>query len=143
MKIEKNYFYHLIRILIGAIFIFSGITKIINPLKFAQDILNYQIVSESISFWIALILPWLELICGIFLITGIVIRGSSFLISCMLFIFIFLIFSVLIRGEQIDCGCFGFIRQKVSWGLLMQDLILFSLSLTILISYIKNSDRKK
>ena len=138
MKIEKNYFYNLIRILLGAVFIFSGITKIVNPLKFAQDILNYQIVSEIISFWIALILPWLELICGIFLITGILIRGSSFLISCMLFIFIFFVLSVLVRGEQIDCGCFGFISHKVSWTLLMQDSILFLLSLIILISSMKN-----
>ncbi|MCP2520175.1 DoxX family membrane protein [Candidatus Aminicenantes bacterium AC-335-A11] len=134
---SKKYFILAIRILVGLIFIFSGITKIINPLGFAQDIQNYQIVPEFISFWTALILPWLELICGIFLLTGILVRGSSFWISSMLFVFILLIISVLVRGQEIDCGCFGFIGHKVDWTLLLQDLILFSLSLTILVSSLK------
>jgi uncharacterized membrane protein YphA (DoxX/SURF4 family) len=109
----------------------------VDPLKFAQDILNYQIFSEQISFWTALILPWIELLCGVFLISGIAIRGSSFLISGMLILFIILISITLIGGKKIDCGCFGFLSHTVDWSLLVQDLILLIFSSFVFFLYTK------
>ncbi|MFQ6082029.1 MAG: MauE/DoxX family redox-associated membrane protein [Candidatus Aminicenantia bacterium] len=136
---DNKYSILIFRLIVGGVFIFSAIAKIIQPLGFAQDISNYQLFSQDIAFFSALILPWIELLCGLSLISGIAIRGSSFLISGMLIFFITILIITLLQGKQIDCGCFGFFSHPVSWSLVVQDGVLFFLSLSIFFYSLKHS----
>jgi putative oxidoreductase len=54
----------------------------------------------------AIVMPWLELICGVLLIIGPGLRGSALLIGLMLLVFIVAIGTAIARGLDIDCGCF-------------------------------------
>jgi putative oxidoreductase len=119
------------RLVVGGVFIWAGVLKIVDPLGFAQNIKNYRIVGHDISFFLALILPWLEVFCGIFLIIGFWQRASALLTSAMLLGFIALVVITIARGIDIDCGCFGQFSRKLDYKLLMSDCLFLFFSLNI------------
>jgi uncharacterized membrane protein YphA (DoxX/SURF4 family) len=129
--IRKPLILWIIRIAVGGVFIWAGLLKVIDPLGFAQDIANYRIVSRDLSFLIALVLPWLEILCGILVIIGIYRASSSFLLSGLLSLFLVLITVTLIRGIDVDCGCFGSIGRRVDFRLLVTDIVLLFLTLNV------------
>ena len=129
--IRKSLILWIIRIAVGGVFIWAGLLKVIDPLRFAQDIANYRIFSRDLSFLIALVLPWLEIICGILVIIGIYRVSSSFLLSGLLSLFLVLITVTLIRGIDVDCGCFGSIGRRVDFRLLVTDIVLLFLAMNI------------
>ena len=113
-----------IRWILAVVFIYAGIGKIINPNSFAQDIDNYQILPYLFVTVMAAILPWMEVICGLLLISGKWNLGASFIIAVLNLVFILAIFSALIRGLDISCGCFASYgaRAKVGVPKLFEDL---------------------
>ena len=129
--INNRYLHYLFRLVLGGVFIWAGIIKITNPLGFAQDISNYQILPQSISFFLALFLPWIEVICGVFIITGLFLRSSSLFLCGLLGGFLILIIVTLIRGIDVECGCFGSLGRQVDYKLLLTDCALLFLSLNI------------
>ncbi len=116
------------RFILGAIFIYAGVQKVLVPADFSQSIQNYMISPEALTNLVAILLPWLEIYCGIFLLAGIFIRASAILISLMNLIFIIALFSALIRGLDINCGCFGS-DTPVDWLKLVENFILLAMSL--------------
>ncbi len=120
------------RFLIGAVFIWSGIIKIIDPLLFAQDVANYRTFPQSLSFLVALILPWIEVLCGLLLVLGIWSRAAALMISGLLVAFLILIATTIIRGIDVTCGCFGALSHTVDYRLILLDSVLLFLSLNIL-----------
>ena len=60
------------RLILGTVFIWASLDKIIDPEKFARNISNYHIVPYGLENTIAIILPWLELLIGSGLIMSIV-----------------------------------------------------------------------
>ncbi len=121
-----------LRFIVGGVFIWAGILKILDPLEFAQGIDNYRAFPRFISFFLALVLPWLEVICGSFLIFGLFRKASAFLVSCFLAGFLLLVTSAILRGLDIDCGCFGSLSRKVDYKLIVADSLLLFFSLNIL-----------
>ena len=61
------------RIILGVVFIYASYDKILDPLSFSDNIHNFHITDNIV--WTenlaALIIPWLELIVGVFLIFGV------------------------------------------------------------------------
>ncbi len=132
--IRDKYILIAFRLVVGGIFIWAGVSKIIDPLGFAQNIVNYRVFPEGISSFLALVLPWIEVICGAFLILGIFRSASALLLSCFLVVFLVLITVTLIRGIDIDCGCFGSLSGKVDYKLILMDSVLLFFSLNIYFS---------
>jgi uncharacterized membrane protein YphA (DoxX/SURF4 family) len=52
-------------------------------------------------------LPWLELIAGLALMSGFLCRGAALLVSTMLLVFAAALTTDLARGIAVDCGCFS------------------------------------
>jgi len=130
------------RLVVGGVFIWAGLSKIFDPLGFAQNIANYRIFSQSVSLFLALILPWIEVICGLLLVMGIFRETASFILSGSLVVFLGLIIVTLIRGLDIDCGCFGSLNRSVDYKLLLMDCVLLFFSLNIFMSQY-SAKRKK
>ncbi|NVM01716.1 MAG: DoxX family membrane protein [Candidatus Helarchaeota archaeon] len=105
------------RLILGLTFILASIDKIGNPEKFLEIINNYNIVPKFISPIIAVVLPWSEFICGIFLIFGILTQSAAFMIILLLMVFIFGVSVNLYRGSDIECGCFNLLFESESIGL--------------------------
>jgi len=129
--ISSPYLTTTFRILVGLVFIYASIEKITSPAYFAGTIQNYQIIPDSMINIAAIILPWLELICGFLLITGLWHRSAAFIISLLMTIFILAIISAIIRGLDIECGCFG-AGTSANWTRIIEDIFLLAFSLQIL-----------
>ena len=98
--------YFWVRLILGIIFVLASIDKIIHPAAFAEAVNNYQILPDALINLTAIILPWLELILGIFLILGLWLPGAVLLANLLLVTFFAALVFNLARGLDIKCGCF-------------------------------------
>jgi uncharacterized membrane protein YphA (DoxX/SURF4 family) len=96
----------LIRLGLATIFIVFSIPKIGAPDLFAGNIFNYQMLPPWGVNLMALVLPWLELFVGIFLLLGIWTRASAILVAGLMVMFMIAYASAQARGLDIACGCF-------------------------------------
>ncbi|HCY75512.1 MAG TPA: DoxX family protein [Ignavibacteriales bacterium] len=96
-----------IRLVIAFIFVYAGVEKISDPESFALSISNYRLIPTITINFLAITLPWIELVSGILLLFGISVKENSTIIFSMLLIFTIGIIISLFRGLSIDCGCFG------------------------------------
>jgi uncharacterized membrane protein YphA (DoxX/SURF4 family) len=94
------------RLVVSAAFILAALPKIQDPAAFAVSVEGYRIVTDNLIIWIALALPWLELVIGFGLLIPQIRRGSNLIIALLLIIFIALHASAWARGLDINCGCF-------------------------------------
>jgi hypothetical protein len=94
------------RLILGGVFVWASIYKILHPAAFAGVIANYQLLPDVLVNGYAVTLPWLELLLGFFLIFGLWLPGAVVLSNLLLVVFSgALVFNVA-RGLDIDCGCF-------------------------------------
>jgi putative oxidoreductase len=101
------------RIIIGSIFLVSGLAKITDPVRFMLTLREFRLFPEIIVPFTAIYLPWLEFILGLLITIGLLYRTSSFILACLNFAFMLAILSVIIRGIDIDCGCFGLLADML------------------------------
>ncbi len=106
-----------LRIALGAIFIYAAVGKILDPSAFAADIDNYRMLPYFLVALMAAILPWLELSCGLLLIIGRWLPGATLLIMLMNLVFVIAIASALVQGLDIPCGCFALSKEASRVGL--------------------------
>jgi uncharacterized membrane protein YphA (DoxX/SURF4 family) len=95
------------RIVLGAVFIYAAVWKIYDPCDFARAINGYKILPGALINLAAVVLPWMELGCGILVIQGRFSKGAALVMAGMLLMFIAAIGFNLIRGVEFECGCFG------------------------------------
>jgi uncharacterized membrane protein YphA (DoxX/SURF4 family) len=120
------------RLVLGGLFVYAGAVKVLEPLDFAQNIRNYQLVGQSLSFIAAIVLPWLEILAGLALILGVWTRGAALVVTGLLVFFIVLTAVTMVRGLDVDCGCFGALSRKSGWGVILEDLGMLVLGLVLL-----------
>ena len=96
------------RVILGITLIYASYYKILDPEAFSKNIHNYHITDNLV--WVenlvALILPWLELILGVFLIFGVFLEGTTSITIGMLIFFIIILSQAVLRGIDVHCGCF-------------------------------------
>jgi len=105
-----NYFpapiiYHLIRVSLSIIFLWSGISKLMDPTQFAVIIDGYGIIPNAWVLPFAIIIPLLEMVFGLGLLLDI--RGSLAGIAGLLMLFMAILSYGIWLGLDVDCGCFG------------------------------------
>ncbi len=112
-----------IRVFLGVVFVYASIDKIINPAAFADIIYNYQILPDQLVNITALLLPWIELVCGICLIIGKCIPGSVFIVNGLLIVFTGALIFNMARGLNIHCGCFSTTAETVEEGTMISTVL--------------------
>lgn len=114
------------RLIVGVTLIYAALYKIIDPAAFAKSIWYYHLVPGSLINLMALILPWLEVICGLALILGVWYRGAVLWSNLLMIVFIAALASTIARGLSIDCGCFkaGKSATEPAWNSLWFDIVL-------------------
>ena len=116
----------------GGAFIFAGALKIADPAKFALDVSNYRLVPHVLINLVAILVPWIEITAGLFVLAGIWLRAAALVITGLTVIFFAIIVSALARGLNIECGCFGTVGgQHVGLLNLVIDAMLFSLAVLL------------
>jgi len=102
---ESKTLFVIFRLFLGFIFIYASSGKITDPLTFARIVENYKILPYSTIHLFAILLPWIELLCGVLLVFGLFVRGSSLLLLGLLTVFTCAVAINVARGIDIACGC--------------------------------------
>jgi uncharacterized membrane protein YphA (DoxX/SURF4 family) len=95
----------LLRLALGAVFIWTGLAKLQQPYDFLGAVYNYELVGPQTGWWIAAILPWLEVAVGASLVLGVWQQGGAFLAVVLFGVFTVAHASAAGEGLKIPCGC--------------------------------------
>jgi putative oxidoreductase len=108
----KSFVWRIVDVIIGAIFIYAGAIKVLDPVQFANDIDNYKILPWTIAVGLAFYLPWLEIFCGLALILRRLYLGGLSILTVLVAVFLIATIAAKVRGLDITCGCFGHASQN-------------------------------
>ena len=123
---QMKYAWRVVDLIVGGIFVYAGVSKVLDPAQFANDIDNYKTLPWFISVRLAFYLPWLEIFCGLALVFRFLYRGGLSILTALIVVFIGATVAAKVRGLDITCGCFGHASQHWSFPQHMAiDLILF------------------
>ena len=116
-----------LRLAIGALLVYAGCMKALDPHGFAIQIANYRILSHTPSVALALYLPYLELLCGGCLIFTVLYRGALIITGSLMLIFVAALASAWARGLRISCGCVGSNQGIANYGIdLLRDIAILA-----------------
>ena len=101
----------LFRLVVGGIFLVSGLAKIADPVRFLLTLREFQLLPGALESFLAVYLPWLEFLLGLCVVLGVLHRTASLMIAGLNGFFIVAIGSVMARGIVVDCGCFGLLAD--------------------------------
>lgn len=97
----------ILRLAFGGVFIWAGVVKAYDPMKFLDDVRSFELLPDPYAGMVAMFLPWLEIIAGLAVISGVFRRGGFSLLNTSLVVFLAAILISWYRGIDIRCGCFG------------------------------------
>lgn len=97
----------LVSLAFGALFLWSGIAKVKDPISFAEAVRNFRIVGDPVAPALAHFLPWLEIFAGFAVMWDRTRQGAAALLTLLLLGFTLAVASAWARGLDIVCGCFG------------------------------------
>jgi putative oxidoreductase len=121
----------LLRAYVGGVFIYASMYKINYPGEFAETIASYQLVPFWAVNFMALVMPWAELVSGILMVLGVRTKSAAVAIGGMLVMFSLAIVITLLRGIPIGCGCFTSVEEPLGWGTLGRDLVWLIMTLQV------------
>ncbi|WP_436486184.1 BT_3928 family protein [Chitinophaga sp. ARDCPP14] len=132
MKIILN----LLRIIVGVLFIFSGLIKANDPLGLSYkmeeffEVLHLTFLSPySLAF--SIIMNAFEIIAGVAVLIGYRMRAFSVLLLLLIIFFTFLTGYALFSGTIRECGCFGDCIKLTAEETFWKDVILLVMILVI------------
>jgi len=96
----------ILRFLIGGLFLWAGLSKLGSPLQTLATIYSYQIVLPDLpASLIAAALPWMEILLGTALLSGIWLPVATGWTAVVLLFFTVMTAQAWWRELPIDCGC--------------------------------------
>ncbi len=95
------------RLLVGGVWIVAGLLKLPEPAASVRAVRAYQLLPEAIVPAVGYALPIIEVLVGVSLVVGLLVRIGAVLSGVLFVAFIVGISAAWARGLQIDCGCFG------------------------------------
>jgi putative oxidoreductase len=127
---------------IGGLFIYAGVIKAFDPIGFANDIDNYKLLPWTLCVRFAFFLPWLEMFCGLALITRRLYLGGLLILTALTSVFIGASIVDKARGLDITCGCFGHASKNLgfTWHLVLDFALLVGLIALYFSSRARESD---
>ena len=97
----------LFRLILGGVLLVAGALKVNDPYSSATSVRAYQILPVDLANFLGFVLPFAEVVIGIFLIVGIWVRLNAIAGGALMVMFIIAIGQAWARGISLDCGCFG------------------------------------
>jgi len=126
-----KYLVHISRLLVGVLFIISGLIKLNDPLGFSyklqeyfsSEVLNIPFL-EPYALAISVIVVVFEVVLGVFLLIGYKPKFTVWSLLLMIVFFTFLTFYSAYFDKVKDCGCFGDALKLTPWESFTKDVIL-------------------
>jgi uncharacterized membrane protein YphA (DoxX/SURF4 family) len=121
-----------LRVALGLVFAVAGGLKIGHFDVFASQIAGFELLPHPLIAPLALLLPFVEVLLGAYLIIGLFTRAAAIFAAFQLFVFSAAIASAVVRGISASCGCFGPADQtRTSWPEVLRDLALVGVALVV------------
>jgi uncharacterized membrane protein YphA (DoxX/SURF4 family)/peroxiredoxin len=130
----------LARIIVGALFIFSGFVKLVDPIGskykfqeyFSEDVLNLEfLIPYALPFAIILIVA--EILLGVMILIGYKSKLTVWSLFLLTLIFLFLTWYSAYYNKVTDCGCFGDAIKLSTWETFYKYIILIGLIIVLLL----------
>src|SRR5690554_5161297 len=128
------------RIIVGLLFIFSGLIKLNDPVGFSfklQDYFAPEVLDLGFlmpyTLLLAIVLVIFEVLLGMMLLLGSSKRFTLWSLLLMIVFFTFLTFYSAYYNKVTDCGCFGDAIPLTPWESFYKDIVLLILILIIFI----------
>lgn len=149
---NKQLFFWVLRILVGGLFVFSGLIKINDPVGtaikleeyfdvFSNDIASFFYLLKPYALPLAVFLVVSEVVLGIMLLIGVRLKETVWALASMILFFTFLTFYSAYFNKVTDCGCFGDAIKLTPWESFYKDILLLFL-ISILFIFRKELPRK-
>lgn len=122
---------YVLRLLVGAVFVLSGLAKAIDPwgtvYKFADyvAILHLESLSPLVTFG-AFALPVAETLLGVFILLGLYRRFAPIMLTALMVVMTVLTFYLAVTDRMADCGCFGDVLVLSNWATFMKNVVLMA-----------------
>lgn len=134
----KQGFLWVLRVIVGGLFIFSGLIKVNDPVGtaikleeyfdvFSNDIAGFFSYLKPFALELGIFLVVVEVVLGVMLIVGVKSRFTVWALGLMILFFTFLTFYSAYFNKVTDCGCFGDAIKLTPWESFYKDLILLVL----------------
>lgn len=120
--LKSPYLALILRCYIGIVFVSAAMGKIHHPSEFSEAVAAYRLLPYWSVNIVAVVLPWTEIICGLFLIIGLRTRASAFVIGALLSVYATALTINLLRGAPISCGCFDEVGDQIRWQDVFRDI---------------------
>ena len=131
--LHRPYLSLALRLLVGGVLVFSAVTKLPLHSQFVGVVEGYNLLPGPLAEAYALALPWVELLVGVYLVLGILLRPSAAVTILMGISFTVANVSAIIQGEQFCASCFGeAFPLLVSQALTLDILIIIAALLLLL-----------
>ena len=101
----------------GLVFAYAGAAKVLALGAFLDNIENYRMLPHAAAVALSIYLPFLEIGCGLALLSRRFERGALLLTGGMTAMFVVALVSAWLRGLNIECGCFGSGGARGQYGL--------------------------
>jgi len=134
----SRYLSFLIRLVLAAIFIVSGITKLPMQMEFAEIVKDFHILPEFLAVAYGTVLPWVELLAGCYLLFGILIKPSAVVVFLMAVSFFIANISATVTGNYYCPNCFGELFRMTLPQAIAIDVLVIIASLMLLFVSGKN-----
>ena len=134
------------RLVVGVLFIISGLIKLNDPVGFSfkleeyfsPAVLNLSFL-EPYALAISIFVVIVEVLLGILLLIGFKPKYTAWSLLAMIVFFTFLTFYSAYYNKVTDCGCFGDAIKLTPWESFTKDVVLLVLILILVkgLDYIK------
>jgi len=129
--VQNRWVWLTVRLLLGGLFLFTGIPKIADISGFIELVDGYEILPTALARLAGSVLPWVELLLGCSLVLGVFVRLASAVTIPLAVSFASVGIYAMVKGGGIICGCFGTWVQISHPVSLTIDIITLVLSLAL------------
>ena len=124
-----NYFIPVVRILIGLLFLYSGISKFADIISFRYAVTTLKLFAFNITEIITFTVPSVEIILGLFLIFGIFIRFAAIHLNVLIAGFAYISYHAM-QINLGNCNCLGsFVRMSYGYYHFVLLFVIFALNI--------------
>ena len=114
-----------LRVLLGALFVYAGALKLADVSGFVEEITNYRLFPQLAPL-LGTVLPAVEVVAGFALVAGPKTwrPPAALLVLALLVMFTVAVTSAWLRHIDVSCGCFGKGGGPVDGNTVLRDLVL-------------------
>ena len=130
------------RLIMAAMFLVSSYGKLVDIERYSVDaVYNFGVLPMALARPFGLVMPFIEGMCGLGLLFGVLTRLAALGICLMSVSFFIAKAIVLSQGRSINCGCFGAVIETLASVTIFMDVPMVFLSLVVMMAPLKTRHR--